>query len=329
MMIRFTTDDIAPKDRFDHWRETRAKNLFGVTIEMPAERRSRFFGAFSAHTVGNAVASEMRASAYHVSRRPADIARAAANSLCIGFQVHGPGMFDTGHGRSHFVGNGDMVINFSDLPFYATPGTQDDFHFQLLKIPVEDSLMLGQPVDDLFAARFVGDAACSRAFRALFRALMSERGLVGDAHADVAHIARLALLARGRLKEGMPEVRAALRAGQRYAAREIMFRRKHEQKLTPAMVAAELGMSARQLFIVFESAEQSYLQTLTSLRLAEAQRLLACADRLPIAQIVYASGFDSVATFYRHFKRLCGMAPGEFREHNHLLRQTHWERPAF
>lgn len=313
-MIRFTTDDIAPQDRFDHWREVRGKSLFGVTIELPAEYRRGFMGRFSARGVGNAVASEIRASAYRVSRTPADIARVASNSLCIGLQVHGPGMIDTGRGRTHLVGNGDMVVNYSDQPYRALPITSDDFHYQLLKVPVDDALMLGRPVHDLFAARYTGEAAWSRPFQALFRALMAESGASADPHGDVAHITRLALVARGRLKPGMQEVRAAVRAGQRYAAREIMARRKYQPQLTPAMVAGELGISVRQLFIVFESAEQSYLQTLTGLRLQEARRLLAREQSLPVTQIAFICGFDSLATFYRLFKRAYGMAPGEFRE---------------
>lgn len=321
-MIRFATHDLAPQDRFDHWREVRGKHLFGVTIEMPAARRAGFRGTFSARPVGNAIASELRASAYQVSRTPADIARVAADSLCIGWQIHGAGMFDTGSGHHQFVGNGDMIVNHSDQPYRATPATTDDFHFRLLKIPVDDTLMLGQPVDDLFAARYVASEAFSRPFRALFRALTAEDAHPDDPAADLAHVTRLALVARGRLRPGMTEVRAALRAGQRYAAREIMARRRHQPDLTPTMVATELGISVRQLFIVFESVGQSYLQTLTLLRLDAALRLLAAQDTVSVTKIFQMCGFDSLATFYRVFKRYHGMAPGEYREQQLAMQRT-------
>jgi len=53
-MIRFSTDDIPPEDRFDQWREVRGKSLFGVTIELPPDRRHTFKGSFRAQAVGGA-----------------------------------------------------------------------------------------------------------------------------------------------------------------------------------------------------------------------------------------------------------------------------------
>ncbi|MDZ4367905.1 MAG: AraC family transcriptional regulator, partial [Afipia sp.] len=65
-MISFSTDDLRPQDRFDHWCEVRGKNLFGVTIELERERRADFHGRFSAVTIGNATLAEMSASSYRV-----------------------------------------------------------------------------------------------------------------------------------------------------------------------------------------------------------------------------------------------------------------------
>lgn len=313
-MIHFSTDDIAPEDRFDQWREVRGKNLFGVTIELPAERRHAFRGSFRAHFVGNAVASQMQASAYSISRTGADIARIAGDSLCIAFQVKGSGRLEAGGDRSHAVSDGDMTISYSDLPYLATPGKHDEFHYRMLKIPVADELMLGRPAHDLFATRYSHNTAFSRPFKALFDALSTKPGRLVDAQREVANIARLAMVARGRLQPGMPEVRAAVRSGLRFAAEDIMVRDKHRQKLTPATVAYELGISVRQLHVVFASAELTFSRTLAMMRIEEARKLLVDFPSLPVIQIAYACGFDNLATFYRLFNNACGMPPGEFRE---------------
>lgn len=136
---------------------------------------------------------------------------------------------------------------------------------------------------------------------------------MADLNREVAHIARLALVARGRLASGMPEVRAALRSGLRYAAEEIMARDRHQHGLTPGKVALELGISVRQLHVVFECAELTFARTLAMMRIAEARRLLAEVPTLPVTEIAYACGFDSLATFYRLFTSVYGMAPREFR----------------
>ena len=41
-MLSFSTDDIRPQDRFDHWCEVRGKSLLGVTIELELEKRASF-----------------------------------------------------------------------------------------------------------------------------------------------------------------------------------------------------------------------------------------------------------------------------------------------
>lgn len=291
----------------------RGKSLFGVTIELAPDRRQAFSGSFQARSVAGAVVSEMRASSYRVNRTEADIARIAGDSLCIGLQVKGSGLLHAGRDRIHAVSGGDFTINYSDLPYDAIPGGEADFHYKMLKIPVDDEVMLGRPADDLFATRYADKTAFSRPFRALFNALNAERGRLIDPVRDVTHIARLAMTARGRLSPAMPEVRAALRTGLCYAAQDIMMRKKSWQNLTPAAVAKELGISLRQLHVVFEGAELSFSRTLASMRIEEARRLLLESPALPITQVAYGCGFDSLPTFYRVFSSTYGMTPGEAR----------------
>ena len=119
--------------------------------------------------------------------------------------------------------------------------------------------------------------------------------------------------ARGRLPESLPEVRSAIRAGLRYLALDIMADQYHQIDLTPALVARSLGLSVRHLHMLFEDAEKTFGRTLTLMRVGEAQRLLATQPDLTISQVAYASGFESLATFYRVFRNVYGMAPGDAR----------------
>lgn len=313
-MLSFSTDDIAPEQRFEYWREIRGKNLFGVTIEVAPERRNRFHGSFRAHMVGGAIASEMQASAYRVSRTASDIAKVAGDSLCLGHQVRGSGLLNAGRDRICMVWDGDMTVSHSDLPFAGTPNTENDFHFRLLKIPLQGDLTLGRPVDGLFAAKLSSGPQFIRPFRALFDALVSPRARIIDPTADIVHVARLALATRGELNPKQPEVRAAVRAGVHYLALEVLERDKHRPNLTPAVVAGELGISVRQLHMLFERAGLSFARTLSSMRLELARRLLVEMPSLSITQIAYASGFESLATFYRLFASTYGMPPGSARQ---------------
>lgn len=313
MLLNFTTDDLRPQDRFDHWCELRGRHLFGVTIELPRERRAAFQGRFVAAPLGGATVSDLRASSYQVSRTRADIARVAGHSLCIGLQVRGPGWMSTGRGPALRVREGDLVVNHSDLPFTGTPMRADGFDFRALRIPLTPQLLLGAQADDLFAAPLASASAFRRPLMALFQALTARPADVADADAEVAHAARLALLARGRLPPGLPESRAALRAGLRHAAREILARDLRQPRLSPASVARELGISLRQVHVLFEPTGLSFARTLTALRLADASRMLAAAPTRSVTDIAYRCGFDSIATFYRAFRAAYDMTPNDAR----------------
>lgn len=311
-MQSFSTDSLPAEDRFDHWREERGKSLFGVTIELPREKRSAFHGEFRARQLGAAVASEMSASSYVVGRTPGDIARQAGDSLCLGLQVRGGGALEAG-GDVASVGEGGMSVSYSDLPYLATPASDGGFLCRVLKIPYDAAIMLDLPIDDLFSAQPAEDAMVTRALRAVFGVLTTLDGESADPEQDVAHVARLALVARGRLSLKQPEARTALHAGLRYAALEIMRRDLRKADLGPATVAQELGVSVRQLHVLFEHSEQSFSRTLTRVRVEAAGTLLRRARALSVTQVALACGFDSLATFYRAFGRAHGLSPNAFR----------------
>jgi AraC-like DNA-binding protein len=79
-VYKWSTDQVHPKDRFDFWREVRARGLFGVTAELEAEQRPHFFGEFSLQKFDGAGLIELRASPYRVERSSADIADAPGGS---------------------------------------------------------------------------------------------------------------------------------------------------------------------------------------------------------------------------------------------------------
>jgi AraC-like DNA-binding protein len=83
--------------------------------------------------------------------------------------------------------------------------------------------------------------------------------------------------------------------------------------LSPAFVAELLRISVRHLYALFEATGMSFAQTVTAQRIGESRRLLKEAPDRSISQIAYASGFESLATFYRAFQAAHGASPGDFR----------------
>lgn len=312
-MFSWSTDALPPHQRFDQWREERGRQLFGVTIEMPPERRADFRGHFSARQTGGATLATLGASAYQVSRTAADIARLPRDALVIGFQIAGPGWCETRAGNG-FTPEGGMAIGHSDSSYAATPSTEGAFLCRFITVPAE---LLGdhrERARDLPLGT-VEDRWLTGLMEATADALFDDRrDLEEDAAAEaVRDMARLALVARGTLKGGAQDSRQAMRTGLRHAALRILRRQFHRHDLTPERVAEKLGVSVRQLHLIFEPTGRSVFQTLTAIRIAEACRRLSTVPGEAIVTVAFACGFDSLATFYRAFRRETGGTPGDFR----------------
>jgi AraC-like DNA-binding protein len=312
-MLTFSTDDLPAKDRFDHWVEVRGKQLFGVTIELEHAKRLDFKGRFSAVAIGGATLAEMHASTYHVSRTEADISRLASDSICIGEQVRGPGWMDIGRDRIRAVTNSTLIVSHSDMPYAAIPTRTDGFHFRAVKIPLKGRDHLAEGARGLEHEPLAAGLWLTKLIAAGFAALVEQGSAIADPDAAITNLGQLALLARGRVAPGSPESRAALHFGQFHAARQTLVQNLNRPDLSPQLVAGLLGVSVRQIHLLFEPTGESFSRTLTGMRLAEALRQLQADPRRPVADIAFSCGFESLATFYRVFRRAYGLSPGDVR----------------
>lgn len=86
--------------------------------------------------------------------------------------------------------------------------------------------------------------------------------------------------------------------------------------LALATLALRMDISPTYLSHVVNSEyRMSFRDLVNSERVAEAQRLLEDAARaLPIAQVGFEVGFNSVSTFYAAFRRFAGTTPLEYRK---------------
>lgn len=316
-IISFDTDSFRPQDRFDHWCEVRARNLFGVTIDLERDRRADFHGRFSAFAVGEATFAEMKASSYRLSRTKADIARIASDSLYISNQIRGTGWLDVGRDRVHVMPDNGFGISYSDMPYTATPERSDGFHYRALKIPLSAYKDLVGDARNLTPEPMLKSLRLTTLIAAAFTALAEAGPQPTDDSSAVRHLAQLALLARGRITPGLPESRAALRFGFYHATRDLIGRNLHRPDLSPAMIAGALSISVRQVHLLFEPTGSSFARTVMALRLARAKQLLTSDIDQPVSGIAFACGFDSLATFYRAFRQAFDMTPSDLRFGSH------------
>jgi hypothetical protein len=165
---RWSTEQVDPRDRFDYWREVRARGLFGVTAELAPERRPDFFGEFSLRHIGGAGLIELRASPYEVERRNQDIANAPGDSLCIYQQLGGGGRFRVDGDAGFTVHDGNFATSYTDLPYRTEPLAADGFHLRILKIPAAELSPLKTGLRDLVARPFGDHATLAPLLRSCF-----------------------------------------------------------------------------------------------------------------------------------------------------------------
>ena len=314
-MHRWSTDHVEPEHRFDHWREVRARGLFGVTAELEAEQRPQFSGSFSLRKIGAASLIELRASPYQVKRTAADIAHAPGASLCVYQQLGGGGGFSV-HGSGEFtLRHGNFATSHSDLPYRTVPLAADGFHLRILKLPAAGLLAPNADLHHLFPKSFCSQPLLTPLLESCFSDL-TEAGDGGDSAVTaplVEALAQLALIERGLVRPASRAALGAIRVGRLSLARRLITRHHSNAALSPAFVAELLGISVRHLYALFETTGTSFAQTVTARRITESRRLLKEAPERSISQIAFASGFESLATFYRAFQAAHGASPGDFR----------------
>lgn len=319
-LYRWSTDDIAPADRFDYWRTVRSKGLFGVTAELEPEHRPGFFGEFSLRKFGNAGLIELRASPYRVERRATDIADTPGGSLCIYQQLGGGGWFNVAGVGEFTLASGRFAISYSDLPYTTAPLGANGFHLRVLKIPSADLPPMRPRIHDLFAKPFAESATLTPMLESCFADLTEADDTRDPANAEplIKALAQLALINRGVIGPASRTAMAALRVGRLSLARRLIAHNLSNPELAPGFVADRLGVSVRHLHGLFEITDASFAQAVTAERMKQSRRLLVEAPTRPVSQIALACGFESLATFYRVFHAAHGIPPGHFRTEQRL-----------
>ncbi len=120
------------------------------------------------------------------------------------------------------------------------------------------------------------------------------------------------------IKDGNPDRaddQLSVRAARLARAKRAINARLADADLSPASLAASLGMSSRNLHLLFQDTGETFAQYVMARRL-EACRT-ALTDPLQAARsvtdIAFAWGFSNLATFYRAFKAAYDMTPKEMR----------------
>jgi AraC-like DNA-binding protein len=314
MVVEWSTDSIAPKRRFEEWREACCQQVYALT----PERRDRnpFNGRLLRHHAGALDVVDVHCDGHLVQRRPQDIRERPSDTCYVYRQLAGRAWFEQRE-RRLVAEAGDIVIADPNVAF-AT-GADGDFDFRLWRLErsrLEPMLALrGGVLPMIKLDRASGEAALIGGWLdALLRnyPAMSASALDRAVGTLCTLVADTAGLAPEMHEHGRSQRRAALLQ----RALQLIERRSAEPDLDAQAIASELCVSLRTLHQLFEPSGTTFRERLVQRRLSHAEGLLRdpASRHLSSVEIGFAVGFSDASTFYRRFKQRHGVAPGEWRE---------------
>ena len=314
MRVHFSTDDLPPRDREQFWLEVVAKQLMKLSFNDRADPTT-FRGRLDARLAGRFTLYEFqttyRAEAGQVRKHTSDkfaLCRVLSEEVYVASTTHAR----TTEIRLH---PGDIGVSSGEFPTLVTKEGEARGHGIVIpgavlapllaggRLTAPVGIPAGSPLGSLLGAAF--DAAVAQV------PLLSPD--LGDA--VVQNLCGLVALACGASDEGRWSGRESLRAARLEAAKRYIDQHLAEPWLTPASAAAALGISLRQLHLLFEPTGLGFAQYVTQRRLLQCRAVLTSPTGISrsVADIAFGWGFNSLATFYRAFERQFGVSPAALR----------------
>jgi len=311
-----STDAIPRRDRFAYWVEAVSRQYTGMTLETTPEQRRLFSARLTAIRHAGIASLGFDRSGACAHRGAGDIARFPSDNLLI-YSAPASSSWIRAHDGDEFVAPpGSLVVGFADVPFsHATVGGEP-IVCALVSLPVTLIGSFRRGRREALPRVVQTDSGLGALLGAYFAAWRGNlAALEGEAFEVAAHsLAHLAALAQGSADTTAEANRGAMAVARRAAAERFIVRNLHRADLSPAQIAAAVGVSVRRLHALLEPTGVSVGRRVTALRLDKARGLLAGGAELSVTEIALRCGFDNLSTFYRVFKATFHMTATEFRE---------------
>jgi AraC-like DNA-binding protein len=311
-----STDAVPQRDRFVYWVEAVSRQYTGMTLETTPEQRRLFSARLTAIRHAGVTSMGFDRSGARAHRGAGDIARFPSDNLLIYSAPASPSWIRAHDGDEFIAPPGSLVVGFADVPFSHANVGDEPIVCALVSLPVAliGSFHRGRrKAMPRVVETDGGLGALLGAYFAAWRRNLA--ALEGEAFDAAAHnLAHLATLAQGSVDTTAEANREAIAAARRAAAERFIARNLHRADLSPAQIAAAIGVSVRRLHGLFEPTGVSVGRRIVALRLDKARRLLTGAAALSVTEVALGCGFDNLATFYRVFRATFHMTATEFRE---------------
>ena len=308
MRLELATDDVPERQRFEAWNDAIFSTLAISAQPMP-DTKGPFHARFSARSSGPLLNCRFGGDGFHARRQSREIAHRRWNGYRV-YREASAGVWFCIGGQELVTATGDLLIADADAQFEALP--VDRYADESWLVPKEllDPHLpaLGRPGLIRLSGRGGVEALVASSLGALTRNWDSIPDAAMGPLADT--LARLIGIACGSAAGEQPD---AVRAGRLAQAKRHIDRHLADPDLSPATVAAALGLSVRTLHLLFEPTGISFARHVQHRRLQECRAALLTNPARPVTDIAFAWGFNNLSSFYRAFQAAFAMSPGDLR----------------
>jgi AraC-like DNA-binding protein len=316
MQVRFSTDNLPPCERVQSWCDFFAKYAHSITPnELPDP--NAFRAEADGWVVGEFALLHIRSGLEGVERTAADVAKDKTEAFFIR-RFHGPSIWRVAPDSmpvdlTHEPG--DFCVTSTEWRFERKSKGPASFDVLVIPQAALSPLLEGGRLHRPF--RLPGVSPLGSLLGAAMTAATAQVPLLGDelAGAVLRNLCGLVALACGTSEEHTDQGQDSMRSAQLAAVKRHVDLHLADSGLTPASVAAALGISTRQLHRLFEPSGSTFA------RYVLRERLLRCRDTIAgatgsgrsVIDIAFGWGFNSMATFYRAFASEFGGPPTVLR----------------
>jgi AraC family transcriptional regulator, positive regulator of tynA and feaB len=301
---------VAADESLTFWRDVVWQAFVPVTPK-PLAPGERFQGSVTASAIGGLGAARIAADAQVVTRSATQVTRDPGEVFFLNLPLT-RGSYATQDGRTARLAPGDFTIVDSAAPFEL--GFERSFEQLSFTIASPQLTRLLADPGAATARRVRGDAGLGAiASVALQAAVTQGAGDAGTALALGDHLVGLVALALGGLAAAvLPRRRTDVIL---QLARDEVERELGDPGLTPATVAARVGISTRYLHRLFSDAGPSFGRYVLERRLDRCHRALTDPARAhwTVAQIAFEHGFNDPSYFARAYRERHGRTPSAAR----------------
>ncbi|HEY7607678.1 MAG TPA: helix-turn-helix domain-containing protein [Alphaproteobacteria bacterium] len=307
----FSTDAVAPGERFAFWREA----VCEVFVQLECERLGRepFVGAITTRPFGAVQLSEVAACPQHVVRSRRQIARTREDDLLVSVQLEGHGTIAQ-DGRTAALAVGDLCLYDSVRPYMLHfDGSFRQLVLQFPRAKLMERLGRPEPFTGIRVARDHPVGALASAF---LSGLGRDSAAIPPPAAERLAGTALDLLATALATARGATARAEARRSAALAhAKMLTMARLDDPALEPGAVAVALGVATRSLHRLFEAEGTSFMRWVLEQRLAGCRRDLTdpLQSHRSISDIALGRGFADLSHFSRAFRQRYGAAARDVR----------------